>query len=101
VSEVRERSADFFDFPGIRENCYRRKMSDHATMMYALPSILTLPTICPRSKTMYEMRSIHEDAYDGHHDADTDAKMPDDVITKQVIRLLQVSVSFPRAVSPR
>jgi hypothetical protein len=50
---------------------------------------------------MYEMRSIHEDAYDGHHDADTDAKMPDDVITKQVIRLLQVSVSFPRAVSPR
>ncbi|EZA58521.1 probable aminoacyl tRNA synthase complex-interacting multifunctional protein 2 isoform X2 [Ooceraea biroi] len=76
----------FFDFPSAREDYLREEMNDYTTTMYALRPIVTLPTIRPCSKPMYEMRNIHEDERDGrrsHQDANTDAKMPDDVITEQ------------------
>jgi len=51
---------------------------------------------------MYKMRNIHEDTIDTlpccHDTANTtatEAKMPDDAVVSQVIRLLQVAVSFP------
>lgn len=67
--------------------------------MYALRPIFDLPP-CSPSKVMYKLPNILADKDDGssHVEADIDAKMPDDVVTEQVIRLLQVSVSFPRAV---
>lgn len=68
--------------------------------------VVVLSKGCSHSRSMYEMRNIHEDGRDDRRrrrDAAADAadaadaaeaKMPDDVVT-QVNRLLQVSVSFP------
>jgi hypothetical protein len=69
--------------------------------MYPLPPINLLPPISP-SEVIYKLPNIltiNLDKYGGSHiEADINAKMPDDVVTEQVIHLLQVSVSFPCAV---
>jgi len=89
------------------------KMSSHATIvttsrMYPVQPLVVLPAKFPHSSSMYKMRNIHEDTIDTRpcrHDAAnttaTEAKMPDDAVVSQVIRLLQVAVSFPFDRNPR
>ncbi|KAL0125666.1 hypothetical protein PUN28_004622 [Cardiocondyla obscurior] len=48
------------------------------TKMYRLPPIVDLPSKCPHSKSIYEMRNIHED----WRATEAEAKMPDDVLTQ-------------------
>ncbi|KAG5337834.1 AIMP2 protein, partial [Acromyrmex heyeri] len=77
-------------------------MSSHATMtttstrMYPVQPTVILPAKFPHSSSMYKMRNIHEDTIDTRpcrHDTAnttaTEAKMPDDAVVSQVIRLLQ------------
>ncbi|KAG5323620.1 AIMP2 protein, partial [Pseudoatta argentina] len=74
-------------------------MSSHATMttrMYPVQPTVVLPAKFPHSSSMYKMRNIHEDTIDTRpcrHDTAnttaTEAKMPDDAVVSQVIRLLQ------------
>ncbi|XP_018057305.1 PREDICTED: aminoacyl tRNA synthase complex-interacting multifunctional protein 2-like isoform X1 [Atta colombica] len=77
-------------------------MSSHATMattstrMYPVQPLVVLPAKFPHSSSMYKMRNIHEDTIDTlpccHDTANTtatEAKMPDDAVVSQVIRLLQ------------
>lgn len=99
--------------PHVRGSFPRCEMSGNATMattstrMYPMRPVVVLPAKFPSSGPMYKMRNIHRDASDTRPRRDdaastaTEAKMPDDAVVTQVIRLLQVSVSFPLGRAPR
>lgn len=87
-----------FRFSECDREPFTREEAARTTKMYTLQPINVVPP-CSPSKVMYQLPNILADVHDGSHTgADIDAKMPDNVITEQVIRLLQVSVSFPCAV---